>query len=370
MQNVALSWLVYRLTDSVFLLGLVGFTTQIPTFILSPFTGVYTDKHDKLRIMIGAQIMFMIQAVALAVLTLTEMAQVWHIVALSLLFGIISAFDAPARQSLVVDLIDEPDHLSNAIALNSAIFNAARLVGPAIAGVTIAAVGEGICFFLNAASFIAVIYALLQVKIEQKKRQSSDEPFLKSFMDGLKYTFANKVIRTLIILLAILSLAGFPFIVLLPAYAKEVLSGGAETLGYLMSSLGAGALVGALFMASRKPDTKFVRLIGINTIILGVFIVLASLSHSFYASTIVLFVAGVSMILALSSVNTLLQTSTNEQMRGRVMSFYAMALMGMLPIGNLIIGTMAEFTGISLSLTVGGAITLLSGIWFWSKKLN
>jgi len=370
MQNVALSWLVYRLTDSVFLLGLIGFTTQIPTFILSPFTGVYTDKHDKLRIMIGAQIMFMIQAIALAVLTLTDMAQVWHIVALSLLFGIISAFDAPARQSLVVDLIDEPDHLSNAIALNSAIFNAARLVGPAIAGVTIAAVGEGICFFLNAASFIAVIYALLQVKIEQKKRHSSEEPFLKSFMDGLKYTFANKVIRTLIILLAILSLAGFPFIVLLPAYAKEVLSGGAETLGYLMSSLGAGALAGALFMASRKPDTKFVILIGVNTIILGTFIVLASLSDSFYASSAVLFVAGVSMILALSSVNTLLQTSTNEQMRGRVMSFYAMALMGMLPIGNLIIGTLAEFTGISLSLTVGGIVTLSAGIWFWSKKLN
>ncbi|OFY39141.1 MAG: MFS transporter [Bacteroidetes bacterium GWF2_40_14] len=368
MQNIALSWLVYRLTGSVFLLGLVGFTNQIPTFILSTFTGVLTDRYNRLRIMILAQVAFMIQAFVMAGLVLFNMIEVWHIVVLSILAGVISAFDAPARQSLVVDLIDKKEDLGNAIALNSAIFNGARLVGPAIAGVTIAAVGEGICFLFNAISFVAVIIALMMIRIPYKKPVVIADKFIKSMKDGINYTFKSMPIRTMILLLAILSLAGFPFIVLLPAYAKEVLGGGAGTLGFLMSALGGGALTGAIYMAARKSVLGLGKIISINTFLLGITIVLSSFSTNTTFSLFVLFAGGLSMILTLAGVNTLLQTIAEEEMRGRVMSFYAMALMGTHPIGSLIAGSIASGIGIPYTLLIGGIITVCAGIWFEVKR--
>src|SRR5512145_2907690 len=252
MQNIALSWLVYRITGSVFLLGLIGFTSQIPTFVLAPFTGVLSDKYNRHRIMVLAQVFFMLQALTMALLVLFNLIEVWHIISLSVVFGIISAFDAPARQSLVVDLIDNPKNLGNAIALNSALFNGARLIGPAIAGIAIAAVGEGFCFLLNTISFFAVIIALLQIKIPVKKAVVHQSNFKESFAEGFRYTFQNVPLRILIIMLAILSLFGFQFIVLLPAYAKDILHGSSDTLGFLMSAMGAGALTGSIFMAARK----------------------------------------------------------------------------------------------------------------------
>lgn len=368
MQNIALGWLVYRLTGSVFLLGLIGFTTQIPTFIFTPFTGVITDRYNRHRIMVLAQVFFMLQAFAMAFLVLFNLIEVWHIIVLSLVFGVISAFDAPARQSLVVDLIDKPEDLGNAIALNSALFNGARLIGPAIAGLTIAAVGEGICFLLNALSFLAVIIALLQIKIKPKSAPSIQAPFGESFRKGLRYTFSTIQIRQLIILLAMLSLAAFPYIVMLPAYAKEVLGGGADTLGFLMSALGAGALVSALYMASRKGVHGLERIISVNTILLGLAILLVSFSSILYVSLILMAIAGLTMILLLSSINTLLQTTTSEDMRGRVMSFYAMALMGTQPIGNLISGSVASGIGISFTLAIGGVGTIVAGIWFLGRN--
>ena len=368
MQNIALSWLVYRLTGSVFLLGLIGFTTQIPTFILTPFTGVLTDRYNRHRIMVLAQVFFMLQAFAMAFLVLFNLIDVWHIIVLSLVFGVISAFDAPARQSLVIDLIDKPEDLGNAIALNSALFNGARLIGPAIAGLTIAAVGEGICFLLNALSFLAVIIALMQIKIPHKLAVTASTPFGKSFREGLNYTFRTQSIRKLILLLAMMSLAAFPFIVLLPAYAKEVLGGGSETLGFLMSALGGGALVGALYMASRKSVKGLDKIISVNTVLLGASIVLTAFSHSIFLSLTALSISGLTMILALSSINTLLQTTTEESKRGRVMSFYAMALMGTQPIGNLIAGTIASGTGIPVTLIIGGAITVGAGIWYFNRS--
>jgi len=368
MQNIALSWLVYRLTGSVFLLGLVGFTNQIPTFILSPFTGVLTDRYNRLRIMILAQIAFMIQAFVMAGLVLFNMIEVWHIVVLSILAGVISAIDAPARQSLVVDLIDRKEDLGNAIALNSAIFNGARLVGPAIAGITIAAVGEGICFLFNAISFVAVIIALMMIRIPYKKPVVIADKFIKSMKDGINYTFKSMPIRTMILLLAILSLAGFPFIVLLPAYAKEVLGGGAGTLGFLMSALGGGALTGAIYMAARKSVLGLGKIISINTFLLGITIVLSSFSTNTTFSLFVLFAGGLSMILTLAGVNTLLQTIAEEEMRGRVMSFYAMALMGTHPIGSLIAGSIASGIGIPHTLLIGGIITVCAGIWFEVRR--
>jgi MFS family permease len=364
MQNIALSWLVYRLTGSVFLLGLIGFTSLIPTFVLAPFTGVITDRYNRLKIMIITQVFFMLHALTMALLVLFNLIDVWHIIALSLIFGIISAFDAPARQSLVVDLIDDPEDLGNAIALNSAIFNGARLVGPAIAGITIAAVGEGICFLLNTISFLAVIIALLRIKIPSKQIIIQSTNFKKSFTEGLHYTFQSMPIRTLIILLAILSLTGYPFIVLLPAYAKEILHGSSDTLGFLMSAMGAGALAGAMYMAARKSLLGLGKIISVNTFLLGLTIIIASFSERIEFSLIIFFVGGLSMILSLAAINTLLQTIADEDKRGRVMSFYAMALMGTTPIGNLFAGTIASGIGIPYTLLIGGTITALSGIVF------
>jgi MFS family permease len=364
MQNVALSWLVYRLTGSVFLLGLVGFTSQIPTFILSPFTGVLTDRYNRRKLMLLAQVFFMLQSLTMALLVLFNLVEVWHIIALSIIFGIISAFDAPARQSLVVDLIDKPEQLSNAIALNSAIFNAARLVGPAIAGITIAVVGEGICFLLNAASFITIIYALLKITIPAKPPVIMTIKLKESFTEGLKYTFQSIPIRTLLLLLAVLSLVGLPFIVLLPAYAKEILRGGSDTLGFMMSALGAGALTGALYMAGRKSVLGLGRIISIYSVLMGLAIIAASFSENIYLSLVLFFFGGLSMILSIAAINTMLQTIADGDKRGRVMSFYAMALMGTTPIGNLLAGTIASGIGIPHTLLIGGTITVLSGIWF------
>ena len=363
MQNVALSWLVYRLTGSVFLLGLVGFTSQIPTFFLSPFTGVITDRYNRLKIMTFTQVLFMLQALTIALLVLFNHIDVWQIIALSIVFGVITAFDAPARQSLVIDLIDDPKDLGNAIALNSAIFNAGRLVGPAIAGVAIAVVGEGICFLLNTISFVAVIIALLQIKIPVKEVMLHRDNFKKSFSEGFHYTFQSMPIRTLIIILAMLSLIGFSFVVVLPAYAKELLHGSSDTLGYLMSAMGAGALFGAIYMASRKTVLGLGRIIAGNIVVLGIAIMASSFSDKMWFSLIVFFFGGFSMILSLSAINTMLQTIAEENKRGRVMSFYAMALMGTSPIGSLLAGTLASGIGIPYTLLFSGIITLLIGVW-------
>jgi MFS family permease len=364
MQNIALSWLVYRITGSVFLLGLIGFTSQIPTFFLSPFTGVITDRYDKLKILTLTQVSYMILALIMTVLVLLNLIQVWHIIVLSIASGVITSLDSPARQSLVINLVDDPADLGNAIALNSAIFNGARLIGPAIAGLTIAAVGEGICFLLNTLSFIAVLVAISRIKITFNHRESGREDFKKSFSEGFHYTFSSVPIRTLIIILAVLSTIGMPFLVLLPAYAKEILGGGSDTLGYLMSGLGAGALTGALYMASRKSVLGLTKIIATHLTIMGLAVGLVGLSSYFWVSMVIFFFGGLSMIMSLSSINTMLQTLSEDDKRGRVMSFYAMALMGTAPIGNLIAGSVASGIGIRYTLLLCGVIVVTSGLWF------
>jgi MFS family permease len=300
----------------------------------------------------------------MSLLVLFNMVEVWHIIALSIVFGIISAFDAPARQSLVIDLVKDPAHLGNAIALNSALFNAARLVGPAIAGLTIAAVGEGICFLLNTASFVAVIIALVMVKLPARTEKATERDFSKSFNEGFLYTFRSVPIRTLIVILAILSLFCFPFMVLLPAYAKEIMQGGSETLGFLMSGLGAGALLGAIVMAGRRTVFGLGKIITINVVILGASVALVAVTTNLAVSLLFLFFGGFSMILSLAAANTMLQTLADEDKRGRVMSFYAMALLGTMPIGNLLAGSVASGIGLSYTMLAGGVITVLSAIWF------
>lgn len=364
MQNIALSWLVYRLSGSVFLLGFIAFSTEIPNFVLAPFTGVLTDRFNRHKIMILAQGFFLLQALTMALLVLSGFIEVWHIFSLSILFGIISAFEAPARQSLVVDLIDKPEDLGNAVALNSALFNGARLIGPAIAGITIALVGEGICFLINAFSFIAVILALSRIVIPKRSRTLKTVNLRESFKEGLQYTFHSIPIRTLLLILAALSLAGLPFMVLMPAYAKEILNGGSDMLGFLMSATGAGALTGAIYLAARNSVLGLGKIISIFTILLGLAIISASFSKLLVLSLLVFFMAGFSMILAVAAINTMLHALADEDKRGRVMSFYAMALMGTVPIGNLIAGSIASGIGIADTLLLGGIITMFAGIWF------
>jgi len=315
-----------------------------------------------------AQVFFMLQSLTMTILVLTNVVEVWHIIALSVVFGIISAFDAPSRQSLVVDLIDNPGNLGNAIALNSALFNAARLIGPAIAGLTIAAVGEGFSFLLNTISFIAVIVALMMVKVPPKPKPYTDIHFKKSFSEGFQYTFKTVPLRTLILILAILSLFGFPFIVLLPAYAKEILLGGSDTLGFLMSGLGAGAFTGAMYMAARNTVRGLGKIITVNVIFMGISVILAAFSEHTGFSLLVLYFGGLSMILSLAAINTMIQTLADEDKRGRVMSFYAMALMGTMPIGNLLAGSMASGIGIRNTMIIGGVVTMLSAFWFEFKR--
>jgi len=372
MNNIALSWLVYRLTGSVFLLGLVGFTTQIPTFVLAPFAGVMTDRFDRLRIMTLTQVLFLIQAAIMTLLVFFNLIQVWHIIALSIFFGVISAFDTPARQSLVVQLIDRPEDLGNAIALNSAIFNGARLIGPAIAGVTIAAAGESFCFLVNTLSFLAVIVALLNIKTAPLNKKTSHTRFRDSFSEGFNYTFQSVPIRSLILLLAVMSLFGLTYIVLMPAYAKEILNGDAKTLGYLMSSMGAGALIAALYMAARQSVVGLSRIIALSVSLMGISVILASFSANKHLSSLVFFFSGLGMVLSLSSINTMIQTIADEDKRGRVMSFYAMALMGTVPFGNLMAGGIASAIGIPHTILICGIITLIAGIWFgiMRKKLR
>jgi len=364
MQTVAMSWLVYRLTGSLFLLGLVGFTSQFPSFIISPFAGVLTDRFNRRRIMMLTQVLFMVQALLISILVLANVIEVWHIVALSLVFGFITAFDAPARQSLVIELIDKPENLSNAIALNSAMFNGARLIGPAIAGLLISVVGEGYCFLINALSYIAVITSLLMMHIKETERPETNENIREGLKSGWQYTFGFMPIRTLLILLAIIGLVGIPYVTLMPAYAKEILKGGSHTLGFLMSASGAGAFIAALYLASRKTVIGLGKIIAFNTIVFGLGLIAVSFSSTLWFALAIMFLIGVNMIASIASVNTLIQTLADEDKRGRVMSFYAMALMGMNPIGNLCAGSIASAIGVPMTLLFGGIITLGTGIWF------
>ena len=359
-----MGWLVYRLTGSKFLLGFIGFTSQIPSFILSPFAGVITDRFNRHKIMLWTQILFMAQALFFAFLVLFGFIQVWHIIVLSLIFGLISAFDAPARQSLVIDLIDKPANLGNAIALNSAMFNGARLFGPAIAGIIIAIVGEGVCFLFNALSFTAIIVALYKIQIPPRVKKEAINDIKKELTEGFTYTYGFKPIRILLILLAVLSLIGMPFTTLMPAYASEILKGSSHTYGFLMSASGAGAFLGAIYLASRKTVLGLGKIIAFNAITFGLSLLALSFCPYLGISMIIVFLAGFCMISAIASINTLVQTLVDEDKRGRVMSLYAMALMGMNPFGNLLAGSIASGMGISYTLLLSGIITVLIGIGF------
>lgn len=364
MQQVAMSWLVYRLTDSAFLLGLVHFAARIPIFLLAPAMGVLADRWNRHRILLITQTLSMLQALVLAGLVLSGAAAVWHLLALSLLLGLINSLDIPARQSFIVDLVENPEDVGNAIALNSSIVNGARLVGPSLAGVLVAAAGEGVCFLLNGLSFLFVIIALLAMNLSPSPREGSEADFFHRLREGAVYVFGFAPIRSLLLLVALLSLMGMPYSVLMPVFAKDIFHGGPHTLGFLMAASGLGALAGALFLASRTTVLGLGRWIVSASLLFSVSLIAFAVSSVFWLAVVLLATAGFGMMVHLAASNTILQTIVDEDKRGRLMSFYAMGFMGMIPFGSLLAGVLGNRIGAPTTVLISGLMCLAGAGWF------
>ncbi|MCW8804148.1 MAG: MFS transporter [Ignavibacteriaceae bacterium] len=367
MQQVALGWLVYRLTDSAFLLGLVGFSSQIPTFILASVAGVLADRYNKQKIIIATQTLAMLQASILAFLTLTGTIQIWHILLLSLFSGLINAFDMPTRQSFVIEMVEDRNDLPNAIALNSSMFNAARLVGPTLAGFLITAIGEGFCFLVNAISYLTVIVALLMMNITPHVNNQKKEKVLEGLKEGIKYAYNFKPIRALLLLIGLVSLTGMPYTILMPVFAKDILQGNAHTLGFLFGAVGSGALIGAIYLASRKTVLGLGRWIAIAASIFSLGLLFFSFSRNIYLSVGLMLFTGFGMMMQMASTNTLLQTLVDDDKRGRVMSLYVMAFMGTAPFGSFMAGSLASTIGAPYTVLSSGIICLMGAILFYKN---
>ncbi|HEX4135427.1 MAG TPA: MFS transporter [Bryobacteraceae bacterium] len=367
MTRIATSWLVYRLTGSAALLGLVGFAGQIPAFVLGPVAGVWVDRRNRHRTIVVTQILSMLQSFALAVLALAHIITVWEIVVLALAQGIINAFDMPARQSFVIQMVDQREDLPNAIALNSSIVNASRLIGPAIAGIVVAAVGEGYCFLLDGASYIAVIVSLLMMRVASNAAPKPQRHIVHELIDGWRYVTDSVPIRSILLNLSIVSLFGMPYSVLMPIFAARVLGGGAHTLGFLMGAVGVGALGGALGLAARKSVIGLGSRIFATTGVFGLALVGFALSHWLWLSMLLLPVVGFGMMQQMAASNTVLQTIVDDERRGRVMAFYSMAIQGMAPFGSLIAGSTAGRVGAPVTVLGSGIACVLGAIWFRSR---
>jgi len=367
MQQVAVSWLVYRLTGSALLLGVTGFASQFPTFIMAPVAGVMVDRWNKQRLFLITQICAMLQSVLLATFVLTGIIQVWHIIVFSSFLGIVNAFDIPVRQSLVIDLVENKEDLSNAIALNSSMFNGARLIGPSIAGILVASLGEGICFVINAASYTAVIVAISAMKITPRTKTVTRKHILHELREGFAYAYSFTPIWSILALLALTCLTGMSYVVLLPIFARETLHGGAHTFGFLMAAIGIGALICTLYLASRRSVLGLGRIIAVSAGCFGVAVACFALSSNFYLSLVFLCLAGFASMAQIASSNTILQTIVEDDKRGRVMSFYTMAFMGATPLGGLAAGIIAGRIGAQATLVMGGIACLAGGIMFGRK---
>ena len=366
MQSVAQSWLVYRLTGSVVLLGMIGFASQIPVFLLAPIGGAAADRFNRRRILVITQSAAMTLAFVLAVLTLTDRIQIWHLFLIASGFGIANAFDIPTRQAFAVDMVGKED-LINAIALNSSMFNGARIVGPAIAGILVAAVGEGWCFFGNAVSYIAVITGLLMMKITHVPRPRIGSTF-SHIAEGFGYVYKTRPVRALLLLLGLVSLMGMPYAVLMPIFADQYLGGGSSTLGFLMGASGFGALLAALTLASRREVFGLGRWIAFACAGMGASLILFSFSRNIYLSITFLIPVGFSMMTQMSSSNTLVQAMIPDVLRGRVMSVYSMMFMGVAPFGALIAGTLAGYIGAAETVAFGGSVCIIGAAFFGYKS--
>ncbi len=362
MQSVAQAWLVYRLTKSSFLLGAVGFASQFPVFLLAPLGGTIVDRVNRHRLIIATQGASMVLAGILAWLTLTHRVLVPHIFILAILLGVVNAFDIPGRQAFLVDMVGK-DHLMNAIALNSSMFNGARVVGPAVAAILVVKIGEGSCFAVNAVSYVAVIIGLLLMNVRSVPRAGKNSP-IEDIIEGFRWANKTKVIRSLLLLIGLVSLVGMPYTVLMPVFADKILHGGARALGILMGATGVGALLGALTLASKTGVKGLGRWVAITCAGFGVSIFLFSFSRYFWLSVLLLLPAGYSMMLQMACSNTLIQTMVPDQLRGRVMALYSMMFMGMAPFGALFGGALAQRAGAPITVAVGGVACMLGAIWF------
>jgi MFS family permease len=367
MQRIAMPWLVYHLTGSALLLGIVAFAGQIPSFLLSPVAGVITDRWDRYKVLLVTQIISMIQAALLAWLCLSGRIQIWEIIVLSIGLGCVNAFDVPARHSFVIDMVEKKEHLGNAIALNSLIFNGARLIGPSAAGLILAAAGEGVCFLINAISYVFVIISLLMMRLQIKEPKKNEAHILEELREGFAYTFGFAPIKHLLILLSISSLMGMSYSVLMPVFAKEILHGASHTYGFLMGAAGFGALMGALFLASRRSVLKLGRIVPISALVFGTALIGLSFSRFFPLSLSLMVFIGLGMMMQAAASNTILQTITDDDKRGRVMSFYTMAIMGTAPFGSLMAGGLAKIIGTPWTIFVGGLASILGALFFLRK---
>ncbi|HTC48809.1 MAG TPA: MFS transporter [Candidatus Aquilonibacter sp.] len=362
MQSVAQSWLVYRLTGSALLLGSVGFASQIPVFLFSPLGGIAADRLNRRHVVIATQIASLVLAFILAALTLLHKVQVWHVFVLAALLGVVNAFDIPGRQSFLVDMVGKED-LMNAIALNSSMFNGARVIGPAIAGILVAKIGEGWCFFANGVSYIAVIIGLLMMRVHSPARVSIGSP-VEHMMEGFRFVNRTAPIRALLLLLGLVSLVGMPYVVLMPIFADKILHGGAKGLGILMGATGVGALSGALTLAFRQGVKGLGRWVAWCCAGFGASLVVFSISHRFWVSVILLLPVGYTMMLQMACSNTLIQVMVPDALRGRVMAVYSMMFMGMAPIGALLGGALADHFGAQVTVAIGGVASIAGAAWF------
>ena len=367
MQRLAMNWLVYRLTGSAFLLGVVNFAGQVPTLLFAPFAGVIADNYDRHRLLVATQALAMVQAMIIAVLVLADVIVVWHLVLLSVFLGIVNAFDSPIRQSLVIDMVEEREDIGNAIALNSSMVNGARLVGPSIAGMLIATVGEGMCFLLNAISYVAVIAALMAMTIVPKYTRSKHLRIWQAWREGLRYTLGSLPIRSVLVLVAVVSFMGMPYATLLPIFAQEILHGGAQTLGFLMAAAGIGALAGAVFLAARSAVGGLENVLVAAAAIFGMGLIAFSLSRILWVSLALMVMSGFGMMVHMAAGNTLVQTLVEDDKRGRVMSLHSMALRGMVPLGSFFAGSIASSIGAPATLILGGLCCVLAALIFASR---
>jgi MFS family permease len=363
--RIATSWLVYRLTGSALLLGIVGFCGQIPTLLLAPFSGVLVDRSNRHRILVATQVLSMLQSLALAVLALAGIITVAEILVLQVAQGIINAFDTPARQAFVIEMVEEREDLPNAIALNSSMVTGSRILGPTIGGILIAAFGEGWCFMVDAISYIAVIASLLAMRLpdggaNSRRRGSA----LEELREGVRYVSGFVPARTVLLLLALVSTMGMPYVVLMPAVASGILHGGPHTLGFLMTASGVGALAGAMYLATRPSVLGLGRAIAVATATFGVGLAAFAFSHTLWLSLLLLPIAGGGFMVQTASTNTILQTIVDERLRGRVMAFYAMAFLGTAPIGSLVAGVVASRIGVPMTIFFGGIACIAGGAWF------
>jgi MFS family permease len=367
MQTVAQSWLVYRLTGSSLLLGVVGFTSQIPVFLIAPLGGAAADRHSRHKIIVATQTASALLALVLAILTLTGAVRIWHVLVLAACLGVVNAYDIPARQAFIVEMVGRDD-LMNAIALNSTMFNSARILGPSIAGILVAAIGEGWCFFANGTSYLAVITGLLLMKLPPWQRPVESGSTLAHMMEGIHFVRKTAPVRALLLLLGLASLVGMPYVVLMPIFADRILQGGARGLGILMASTGVGALLGALTLAYRSSGLKGLgEWVALASACFGGSLILFAVSRHFWLSAAFLVPVGFSMMLQMGSSNTLIQSMVPDRLRGRVMAVYSQMFMGMAPFGALLAGSLAERLGAPLTIASGGIVCLVGSAIFTAR---